>query len=319
MDFRDIEIIVTVSKCKSFYDAAVMLNYSPSVISKSIARVEKEVGVVLFERGNRASATSLTKKGAALMPSLTIIYDSMSQFKRDLCAMQSDNEVLLKIGVSTHLSNLCRDMIISDFVEKHPEVRIEQYYRDFDTLVNMLYSESVDGIFVIVQSGSRNMNVLNNIFSDPKVESYILSSDSLMFLGISEKDPLAKESEAPFIAFRDYSIMIHPEKEIVVNAGVLDPFNELSKRSGFELKTVFLDPHETSSHYLATKMKIAIPIKGSSFIYPGIKFIRVTDWDTLSLSCFLAHKTNSSKAVANLKKSVQDFISLHPVTCFDEH
>ena len=92
LNFEEVETIVTVSRSKSFNEAAYLLNYAPSTISKAVSSVEQEIGYTLFVRGNRANAASLTPEGKALMPDFIRIHESMQQLKNDLSAMQEDNK-----------------------------------------------------------------------------------------------------------------------------------------------------------------------------------------------------------------------------------
>jgi hypothetical protein len=307
MNLKEIETIVTVSKSRSFYEAAFMLNYSPSVITKHVSNVEKELGVELFIRGNRAQSISLTKDGEHLIPDFIRIHESFLQLESNLAALQKDSEGLLRIGASGHVSSIGRDEIFANFLWEHPGIRIEQTKHNFETLVHMMYSGMVDGVFLIVQNGSPNIITLNNLLADPKIESFYISREPDMYLGISDKDPLAEKSAAPLVDFQDFSIVFHTDQDILVKAGTIEPFVRLSKKSGFELKPIFLEPRDTSTFYLATKTKIAIPALRSSFEYPGIKFIKVSDWDTFSLSYFLALKANSGKMLANFIKHVRKY------------
>ena len=307
MTLKEIETIVTVSQSKSFYEAAFMLNYSPSVISKYVSNVEKEIGVVIFVRGNRAQSISLTKEGEALIPGFIRIHESILQFKGDLSSLQYNSAGLLRIGASGHISSLGRDEIMVSFLKRFPAVRIEQSKHDFGSLIHMLYSGIVDGVFLIVQHGSQNFSTLTGMLGDPKLEAFLICRESDIYLGISDKDPLAEKSEAPLSAFRDFSIIFHTDQKILVNGGTIEPFVRISKKSGFELKPIFLEPRDTSAFFLATQAKIAIPTLRSSFEYPGIKFIRVSDWDTFSLSYFLTLKDNKNCILANFIKCVKAY------------
>ena len=312
MNFKEVEAIVTVSQSKSFYEAAYMLNYSPSVISKYVSNVEKEIDVAIFVRGNRAQSISLTQEGEALMPGFIRIHDCIQQLKNDLSVLKYRYSEMLRIGISGHISALGRDEIIANFLQQYPKVNIEQTKHDtIETLIHMLYSEAVDGVFLIALDGSQNYSMLVNLLGDPKIESFLIHRESTMFLGISDKEPLAEQSEAPLIAFRDFFIMFHPDQRILVKGGTLEPFSRISKESGFELKPIFIEPRDLSSFYLAKKAKIAIPSLSATFEYPGIKFIKLSDWDTFALSYFLSLKNNSNHNLIRLKKCVRTFTKQH--------
>ncbi len=308
MTFEDVETIVTVSKSNSFNEAAYLLNYAPSTISKAVISVEKEIGFTLFVRGNRANAASLTKEGQALMPSFISINDSVQQLKKDLLTMHHENKDLLKIGCTTNIGYRLRDEILADFMISYPEIQLEQYKTDTPTLLHMLYSGSVSGIFLYAQTGSKNMTLLESVTEDPQLEAICLGREHDMYLAISEHDPLAQLDEAPFSAFSDFTLLVHPDKNIILNAGIVDPFLALSEASGFPLKTRALDPRDPATFFLATKMKLAIPTHITSFVYPGIKMIRVSDWNCDSVAFFLAKKVHSTHALHALIKCIHAHI-----------
>ena len=307
MNFEEVETIVTVSKSNSFNEAAYLLNYAPSTISKSVISVEKEIGFTLFVRGNRANASSLTKEGEALMPDFIRINESVRQLKNDLSAMQLENKDLLKIGSTTNIGYRSRDEILASFMVKYPEIRLETEKTDFAALLHMLYSGSVSGLFLYAQAGSKNMTLLESVMDDPKLEAIHISTESNMFLAISENDPLARQDEAPFSAFRDFTLLVHPDKSVILNAGIVDPFLKLSEDSGFPLRTLALDPRDPATFYLATKMKLAIPTHPMSFVYPGIKLIRVSDWNCDSYSFFLTRRLRSGHALNSLIKCIHEY------------
>ena len=103
-------------------------------------------------------------------------------------------------------------------------------------------------------------------------------------------------------------IAFHSDQQIRVKAGTFAPFRNLARKSGFELKPIYIDPRDTSAFYLATQSKAAIPSIRATLQYPGIKFVQVSDWESHSASYFLTLKSNRSKPLLDFKKTVQAFI-----------
>ncbi|SHH86761.1 regulatory helix-turn-helix protein, lysR family [Sporobacter termitidis DSM 10068] len=309
MNMKEIEALVTVSKSRSFYEAADALNYTPSVISKYVLRVEKELGVVLFARGSRASSVALTTEGEALMPHFVRMLESFRALHSDAAGLLGARDGLLRIGTGVQTYSPGMDEIMADFILAHPEVRIEQTKLDFESQLHALYSGGQDGIFTLVQHGSHNAETLSSVVEDARVDAFPLVRVDVMYLGISENDPLAALDDAPLPAFRDFAFAFHSDKDILVKAGTMAPFAALSEKAGFPLKSIYLDPRDTSAYYLATQMKIAIPSLRCSVSYPGVKFVRLSDWDACSTSYFLSLKSGRSPALAQFKKSVQAFLA----------
>jgi DNA-binding transcriptional LysR family regulator len=270
--------------------------------------VEEELGVVLFARSNRASSISLTKEGAMLMPHFVGIHESCMRLHNDAAALRENNNSLLRIGTGNQLSSPGMDEIMADFFHTNTDTRIEQTKLEFEAQIHALYSGQQDGVFFLVQDGSINAETLENLSKDPKVEAFMLVREHDMYLGISENDPLSKLNSAPFITFRDFSIAFLSNKAILNKAGTMTPFQQLSAKVGFELKPIYIDPRDTSAFYLATQMKIAIPSLRGAFKYPGVKFVRIEDWDSTSTSYFVVLRSNRNPALTLFKKSIREFL-----------
>ena len=221
--------------------------------------------------------------------------------------MQLENKDLLKIGSTTNIGYRSRDEILANFMLKYPEIRLETEKTDFAALLHMLYSGSVSGLFLFAQSGSKNMTLLESVMDDPKLEAFHIDTEHEMYLAISENDPLAQCDEAPFSAFRDFALPFHPDNDVIANAGVAEPFRRLSDASGFTLRTIALDPRDPTTFYLATKMKLAIPVHALSFLYHGIKLVKVSDWTCYSTSFFLTLNANGGHPLRCLMKCIQEY------------
>ena len=83
---KGIDVFVCVSDCGSFTAAAEKMNLTASAISKSIARLEKRLGVCLFQRTTRRLA--LTEAGAAFYRTCTAVLADLEEAE---LALHSEN------------------------------------------------------------------------------------------------------------------------------------------------------------------------------------------------------------------------------------
>ena len=58
-------------------------------------------------------------------------------------------------------------------------------------------------------------------------------------------------------------------------------------------------------------MKLAIPCHPMSFSYPGIKMVRVTDWNCDSHAYFLTRRSRSGRALGCLLRCIQEYVAAH--------
>ncbi len=312
MNMKEIEAIITVMKNRSFNEAAFALNYSPSVISKYVSKIEKELGVVLLNRSNRASSITLTEDGEALMPNIIQLFESYQRLQNGAAALRDKTSDFLRIGTGINRCTPGRDEIIADFVLKHPDIPMEQVKLDFDSQIHAIYSGKLDGAFLMVQKDSINSETLEGMLADARVESYLLVRNYNMYLAISSNEPLAALNAAPLTAFQEFFIAFHPNQDILTRSGTMTPFLRLSKKYGIELKHITIDTNDTSTFHLTKHMKIAIPSASDDASYPGVKFVRVLDWDAYSTSYFLFLKSNKSRALTQFIKSVQAYLNESP-------
>lgn len=70
MDINDLESVCAVDICHNYSEAAESIASSPAVISKHIAKVEKELGLRIFERASKSRPVELTPAGQELVRAL---------------------------------------------------------------------------------------------------------------------------------------------------------------------------------------------------------------------------------------------------------
>jgi len=307
MNRKEIEAFVQVLKNKNFFEAAFKLDYSPSAISKHISNLEKKLGVTLFIRSNRANSISLTKEGEALKHYFIQMNECFTKLQEDALQLKRNAGNMLIIGCNT-MRAICNLEMIGGFRKSHPDIQLDIKDDYFDALEQLLHRKMIDGAFLRAQNGSQNYDILNRIINDTDLRAVSVSYEPDMYMVISSAEPLAIYDEAPLSAFSDFYIVFHPDKIVRENGGMLDPFLRICEKEGFELKTIYIAPNNMDKFELVTKTKIAVP-STKVLDYPGIKNIRLSDWDTFTASYFVSLKTNNSHALETFTKYMQQTIS----------
>jgi DNA-binding transcriptional LysR family regulator len=121
-NFSGLPAFVRSVETGSFTVAAQTLGTTPSAVSKSVARLEKRLGVTLFQRSTRAFV--LTIEGQAY-------YERVAPLMRDL---ESAEEVLrspasvagrLRVSLPGELGHLLLDPITRQLMATHPELALD--------------------------------------------------------------------------------------------------------------------------------------------------------------------------------------------------
>lgn len=308
MNLNVINTIVAVSKNKSFLEASYVLNYSPAVISKHVASAEEELGVRLFERGTKSSSLSLTPECEALLDDLNAIsmhYDRILNLSGMLSSEK--NEQRLRIGSAQKVWNSIDTDIISDFIMQNRDVTVENIHGYSSDMLRFLRSGKLDCVFCSMQGQAEDVDFMRSFMEENDCTFMLTEKICNMYLAISESDPLCRLGEAPFAVFRDHVIAFNSDKMALLCGNNMLPFLRLSQKNGFELKSTFLSTMDASSYRIAQKQKIAIPVPNTSFSYPGIKHVRITDWEDSISSYFVTMNKNNSVPLKRLRSFVLEY------------
>lgn len=115
-------IFHAVASHKNISKAAKDLYISQPAISKSITKLEQELGVTLFLRNSRG--VTLTEEGEILYKSTTNAFHSLELGEKTIQRIQNLGVGQLKIGVST---TLCKYLLLSYlevFIKNYPHIKI---------------------------------------------------------------------------------------------------------------------------------------------------------------------------------------------------
>lgn len=118
ISLRALRTFCVAARHSSFRIAAESLFVTPSAVSHQIKGLEEELGIVLFDRGNRA--LSLTDAGSALFdqvdPLITQIDQVTSRFK------QRKTRHALRVSVQPFFASELFVPRLAEFIEQHPEI-----------------------------------------------------------------------------------------------------------------------------------------------------------------------------------------------------
>ena len=177
LNLNFLKIFYEVANCKSFLKAANKLYITQPAISRSIAKLEEELGVVLFNRAN--NGVSLTPYGQVLYKYIKESSDLLAACERMLKSMSNVEDTNIVIGVQSHIvMNYLMKKIIS-FRKSHPNVKM----RFIDMPTRDLIEELSKGNLDFVIDTSPIENIYNNIEITP-----IVSLDTCFIKSAKNKD-----------------------------------------------------------------------------------------------------------------------------------
>ncbi len=136
------KIFYTVASCGNISHAAKKLYISQPAISKSITKLEENLGVLLFFRNSRG--VSLTDEGKLLYEHLSLAFDSITIAEKTLQNQIKLGVGHIKIGVSTTLCKYVLLPYLKDFTSLYPHIKITIDCQSTYQTINLLENNKID-------------------------------------------------------------------------------------------------------------------------------------------------------------------------------
>jgi len=111
----------------SFSAAARLAGTTPSSVSKSVARLERRLGVVLFTRSTRT--LNLTLEGAAYFERVMPLLRALGE-AQDVVQTAAVAQGRLRVSLPSDLGRLLMDPLTRIFLKRHPRIHLELHMTD---------------------------------------------------------------------------------------------------------------------------------------------------------------------------------------------
>lgn len=144
INLNSLKIFLEVANSKSFLDASNRLFLSQPAVSKSMSKLEEDLGVLLFYRDNKG--IELTPSGEILYKYLKDIKDLLLSCERVISAMNDINEGRIVIGVRSHIVRNYLMNKIDRFRVKYSKIVIELIDLSTSALIEKLEERKLDFI-----------------------------------------------------------------------------------------------------------------------------------------------------------------------------
>jgi DNA-binding transcriptional LysR family regulator len=150
ISLSQLEIFITCVRTGSFSAAARKLDRTQSVVSQTIAKLEAQIGVLLFDRSGRLP--TLTDHGRALLAEARIVTGSVNNFKARARSLVAGEETELSIAVDALLPRAVLTRAVGSFKDRFPEVPLQ------------LRIETLGAVAQLVLTGRCRIGVLGPLY-----------------------------------------------------------------------------------------------------------------------------------------------------------
>ncbi|PLY00870.1 MAG: LysR family transcriptional regulator [Desulfuromonas sp.] len=122
MDLRQIKAFVAVANARNFTRAAEQLRIAQPAVSMSIARLEEELGLPLFNRNGRQIA--LTAEGEVFLRHAERILEDVAAAETEMGELRGLTAGEVRIGIPPMMSSYYFPRVIADFRAEYPHLQL---------------------------------------------------------------------------------------------------------------------------------------------------------------------------------------------------
>lgn len=122
LNLHHLRVFVGVAEHGGFSRAATALRISQPAVSKTVQELEREVGLVLFDRAGRTPR--LTDAGEALVARARELFGVERLAEEDLAALRGLERGILRVGASTTVATYFLPPMLARFHTRHPSVKL---------------------------------------------------------------------------------------------------------------------------------------------------------------------------------------------------
>ncbi|MFF2480356.1 LysR family transcriptional regulator [Paenibacillus sp. NPDC058071] len=216
MDLLQLKYFQTVARREHITQAAKELNIAQPSLSQTIARLEDDLGVSLFDRLGRN--IRLNEAGRVFLQHVENAFTELEKGKREAVRISGKYEEVITLA-SIHLP-IVSEMLAS-FVAKHPETRFRFQQGCYNSMKQLLKDKEID-----------------LCLSAPPIELPNATSITLLTEELRLLVPAGHR-----LAARDSIHLIEAEKEAFIGLktgfGLRDATDSLSRKAGFTPNVIF--------------------------------------------------------------------------------
>jgi len=250
MELKQLEHLVAVCSAGSFSGAAKRLGISQPTLSKSIARLEKHLGLKLFDRGGGSARP--TVYGHVAAEHAAMLLAGVARMSEQLEELARGETGSLRIGVGPATRVKLLPEVVRQVGKTFPDLQLEARYDDVQTLMRSLRMGSLDLVFCYFEAPDEQSDFIRVKICDdlriavvrprhPALRQAPLTPEMLL------KHPLASVGAVP--SFRKWLGAMSAKAARNMNAFVSDDY-ALVKSRALESDFVALGPRFVFEHEL---------------------------------------------------------------------
>ena len=141
-DLRQLNAFATIVSAGSLGRAAEKLHVTQPALSRTVRRLEQQVGAPLFERHSKGM--QLTAVGSALLPHATLLLREAENATEEINAMRGLAKGTIRVGAVGNIASLILPLTIGAVLKKWPQLTVFVIEGVWDRLAESLVKHEID-------------------------------------------------------------------------------------------------------------------------------------------------------------------------------
>lgn len=185
---RQLEVFVAVAQHESVSRAARALALSQSAASTALAELERQFDCQLLDRiGKRLKLNAL---GFQILPKAVALLDRAEEIEELLRGQRGIGS--LDIGATLTIGNYLATLLISDFMQRHPDSRVRLQVRNTSAIVERIVQHELD--LGLIEGNSQHEDLVMQPWVEDELAVFCSPRHPLANAGNVDMDRLLKEN-----------------------------------------------------------------------------------------------------------------------------
>ncbi|MCU1476244.1 MAG: transcriptional regulator, LysR family [Subtercola sp.] len=289
MELRHLRYFTTLTEELHFGRAALRLHIAQPALSKQIANLERELGVVLFERNRRR--VELTPSGRLLLPEAKRLVELSARFQQSARRIREGLVGTLRLGYTRTVA----DSLLPDLLRLH--------HRRFPSMLMSLRETTTQTAIDDVRDGIYDAAFLRHVSGEVDLELMEVKVEPAV-LAVPIGHPLATAKLVHFADLKGEPLVMMTRD---IEPQLYDHAIALCAEAGFEPTIVHeADSVQTTLSMVSSELGVAVVTSSAQkSAISGVVYVALTDpTPTVTLS-LVYRKDHVSPSLAAFLQSVQ--------------
>lgn len=240
MELRQLQYVIQIAADKNFSRAAEKLHIAQPSLSQQLSKLEKEIGVMLFQRNT--NSVELTHAGTIFVEKAQKVMDLINQIHNEMDDISQIRKGKLVVGSLPITGSHILPLVLPVFQEKYPEIEI------------VLIEDTSANLEVLTSKGQADVSLLSIPLQEPSLIYKTVINEAIR-LAAPPQHPLASRNKPVRIEALEHEPFVILKK----GQGFREITLELCKKAGFSPQIVFESSNiETVQSLVAAGMGVAL-------------------------------------------------------------